>query len=200
MGEKIVRTPAMKEATGQELESRIRSYLLDGGLQCSQCVLALLRDRLGPDSARLEAAAQPFGRGIAGTGNVCGALTGALLALGALYGSGGPEPRPSRVAPIGYLSAQPPTNDLLDAVPAVGIEPPVFSASRELKARLAESAPEGGETLDCHDLSNVDWTAPTRDELSRYYAGDGAATCVRLIGVAVESVRALAPEAPGTTS
>lgn len=146
-----------------------------------------------PPPSRLAGASQA-------PGNVCGALTGALLALGALYGSGGPEPRPSRVAPIGYLSAQPPTNDLLDAVPAVGIEPPVFSASRELKARLAESAPEGGETLDCHDLSNVDWTAPTRDELSRYYAGDGAATCVRLIGVAVESVRALAPEVPGTTS
>ena len=90
----------------RELRSRIRSYLLDDGLQCSQCVVVMLRERLGPRVRDLEAAAIPFGRGMAGTGGTCGALSGALLALGAMHETDPAQPRPRRPVSM-ELSATP---------------------------------------------------------------------------------------------
>jgi C_GCAxxG_C_C family probable redox protein len=59
---------------------------------CSQAIFAAYGEHLGlgkVDSDTCLRIASAFGGGIARTGNVCGALTGALMALGLKYGGGG---------------------------------------------------------------------------------------------------------------
>jgi C_GCAxxG_C_C family probable redox protein len=57
------------------------------GFSCSQSVFSVLAPGLGlPLEAALRVAA-PLGGGIANSGNVCGAVTGALLAIGLKYGA-----------------------------------------------------------------------------------------------------------------
>ncbi|TFH09504.1 MAG: C_GCAxxG_C_C family protein, partial [Candidatus Thorarchaeota archaeon] len=57
---------------------------------CSQAIFATYGEHLGLGKVDFDTAmkiASAFSGGIAGTGNVCGALTGALMALGLKYGS-----------------------------------------------------------------------------------------------------------------
>jgi len=57
---------------------------------CSQSVLATFAPRLGLPEATALKLASPFGGGFARQGHVCGAVTGALLALGLARGSDTP--------------------------------------------------------------------------------------------------------------
>lgn len=63
--------------------------LFSTGLNCTQALLMSFGGRFGllPDTARRLGAA--MGGGMAGTGDVCGAVTGGLLVLGLRYGGGG---------------------------------------------------------------------------------------------------------------
>lgn len=57
---------------------------------CSQAIFATYGEHLGLGKIDFETGmkvASAFSGGIAGTGNICGALTGALMALGLKYGS-----------------------------------------------------------------------------------------------------------------
>ena len=57
---------------------------------CSQAIFATYGEHLGLGKVDFDTCmkiASAFSGGIAGTGNVCGALTGALMALGLKYGS-----------------------------------------------------------------------------------------------------------------
>ncbi|HCM28818.1 MAG: hypothetical protein A2Z99_12180 [Treponema sp. GWB1_62_6] len=56
--------------------------LFAAGYNCSQATFAALAPSLGMDEATALKTAASFGGGIARSGGVCGALTGALLALG----------------------------------------------------------------------------------------------------------------------
>ena len=57
------------------------------GFNCSQSVFSAFAPELGiPDEIALKLTS-PFGGGVAHQGNVCGAVTGALLALGLQRGS-----------------------------------------------------------------------------------------------------------------
>ena len=56
------------------------------GFSCSQAVLAAFAGDNGLSREAALRIAQPFGGGIAGSGDWCGALTGALLAIGHRYG------------------------------------------------------------------------------------------------------------------
>lgn len=60
--------------------------LFDEGFDCSQIVLGEVADRLGITKERAYAAAACFGIGMA-QGGVCGAATGALIAIGLRYGN-----------------------------------------------------------------------------------------------------------------
>ncbi len=61
------------------------------GFSCSQAVFAAFSEPLGLESAKALKIAQPFGGGIAATGSLCGAVTGALLVIGLRYGRVVPE-------------------------------------------------------------------------------------------------------------
>ncbi len=177
---------------GKELRSRIELYLLEEGLQCSQCVIAMLSDRIGPKARVLEEAVLPLGKGISGTGSMCGAVAGALMALALVHQQGsGSQPR--QPAALGYLSSVPPINDWLDVAPAVAVEPPLFPLCRKLIARVHEAVQRHGGDLSCSSISGVDWREPTSEQLARYYRRGGeVATCVEIIARSVETVAELA--------
>jgi C_GCAxxG_C_C family probable redox protein len=56
------------------------------GFSCSQAVFAAFAEELGLDREKALRIAQPFGGGIARTGSICGAASGAILAIGLKYG------------------------------------------------------------------------------------------------------------------
>lgn len=65
--------------------------LFKSGFNCSQAVLAAFSPELGLKSSTALKLAQPFGGGIAHSGRMCGAVSGALLAIGLKYGRIEPE-------------------------------------------------------------------------------------------------------------
>lgn len=57
------------------------------GFNCSQAVFSAYAPQLGIDADTALKLASPFGGGVAHRGDVCGAVTGALLALGLKRGN-----------------------------------------------------------------------------------------------------------------
>lgn len=62
--------------------------LFGEGFNCAQALLAAFAEDLGMDVPTALKVASGFGGGIGRTGEVCGALTGAVMVLGLKYGSG----------------------------------------------------------------------------------------------------------------
>lgn len=61
------------------------------GFNCAQAVLSAFADHYGLDVTTALKLASPFGGGVARRGQVCGAVTGALLALALARGASVPE-------------------------------------------------------------------------------------------------------------
>jgi C_GCAxxG_C_C family probable redox protein len=79
-------TPVSKKAyTAEDLHFR--------GFNCAQAVFASLAESLGFDPALALKIASPFGGGIARSGATCGAVSGALMALGLHSGFSQPDPQ-----------------------------------------------------------------------------------------------------------
>jgi C_GCAxxG_C_C family probable redox protein len=66
--------------------------LHEAGFNCSQSVFATLAPDLGLERETALKIAAPLGGGICRTGEICGAVSGALLAIGLKYGSEVPDP------------------------------------------------------------------------------------------------------------
>ena len=63
------------------------------GFNCSQAVFSTLAEPLGFDRSLALKIASPFGGGIGRTGETCGAVSGALMALGLHSGYSEPDPQ-----------------------------------------------------------------------------------------------------------
>ncbi|MBI2935383.1 MAG: C_GCAxxG_C_C family protein [Chloroflexi bacterium] len=170
----------------RDLQARIESYLAEGW-QCSQCVLLVLQDVTAVGNEPVTRAARTLGRGMGGSGNVCGALAAGMLALG-LESSpklGEDDPLPGVATRLSQTAI--PLNDFLDVFRP--IEPPVFAQCRELRVRFGAELPKAVGSLDCRAISRVNWSRPSEEDLSRYYAPNGGmARCVNLIAKATEIV------------
>jgi C_GCAxxG_C_C family probable redox protein len=59
------------------------------GYNCAQAILLASGQRLGISRQQAIAIAGPFGHGMAGTGQTCGAVAGALMVIGLRYPAGG---------------------------------------------------------------------------------------------------------------
>lgn len=71
------------------LSDTLKKYFLEKKVSCSQAIFAAYGERLSLGKVDYDTClkiASAFSGGIAQTGNVCGALTGALMALGLKYG------------------------------------------------------------------------------------------------------------------
>jgi len=66
------------------------SNLFDRGFYCSQAILCAYSEMFGLDKDTACKIATPFGAGIGWTGNMCGAVAGALMVIGLKYGNTDP--------------------------------------------------------------------------------------------------------------
>jgi C_GCAxxG_C_C family probable redox protein len=73
-----------------ESPSEIAVARMKMNFNCAQAVLVAFAPQLGLDEKQALRMASPLGGGVARRGQVCGALTGALLALGLAKGSDTP--------------------------------------------------------------------------------------------------------------
>ena len=62
---------------------------MKNGMNCSQAVFSVYSQHLGVDHDTALKITSAFGGGISGTGNVCGAVTGAIMAIGLKHGGEG---------------------------------------------------------------------------------------------------------------
>ena len=74
-------------------KSEIAEALHLQGFNCSQAVFATLAEPLRLDRSLALKIASPFGGGIGRTGETCGAVSGALMALGLHLGFSEPDPQ-----------------------------------------------------------------------------------------------------------
>lgn len=75
------------------------------GYLCSQSVLLAYAEELGIGAETAARIAAPFGAGIAYTGSTCGAVTGALMAIGLRYGHDAPDDEQSKKEMFDKLDA-----------------------------------------------------------------------------------------------
>ena len=77
----------VNEDTKQELKERAEELYRNGDYLCSEAVFTVINDYLGqplpPEAVRITSG---FPVGIGGSGCTCGALNGAIIALGLKYG------------------------------------------------------------------------------------------------------------------
>lgn len=76
--------------------SKLAGELFAQGYNCAQSVLLAFEDITGLDRETAARVASSFGGGIGGSGEVCGALTGALMALGLVVGNTDPADKAAK--------------------------------------------------------------------------------------------------------
>jgi len=78
----------MLKKKGSRIMSRSETALnfFNNEYNCSQSVLAAFSESLGIDTDMALRIASPFGAGVARQGEVCGAVSGALMAIGLYFG------------------------------------------------------------------------------------------------------------------
>jgi C_GCAxxG_C_C family probable redox protein len=81
----------MKEQPSPLSEFAVSLHLQ--GFNCSQAVFSTLAEPLGFDPSLALKIASPFGGGIGRTGETCGAVSGALMAIGLQLGFSEPNPQ-----------------------------------------------------------------------------------------------------------
>lgn len=69
---------------------------LNYGKNCSQAVLMAYADQLGLTDEAAFSLAAGFGGGIARNGEVCGAVSGAVMVLGMIHGQPGDDPEKAK--------------------------------------------------------------------------------------------------------
>ena len=94
-----------------------------------------------------------FGGGLGGNGEACGAVAGALAALGMRFSRGREEEKE---------------------------DPRIWAYAEELLRRFREEiSPNRGHIL-CREIAGVDWK--DREQVKQFYRGEKALVCGRLVG------------------
>jgi C_GCAxxG_C_C family probable redox protein len=84
----MAHTPSKPSPAGAPDPVARAAELFAGGISCAPAVLAAFAPGLGMDEEHAARAASCFGGGMVGSGRVCGAITGAMMALGLGHGPG----------------------------------------------------------------------------------------------------------------
>ena len=74
-----------KKLKKEEVKEKALRYFMTG-YNCAESIVKASLEKLNIKNREIEMIATPFGRGIAGFGDICGAASGALLVIGLLYG------------------------------------------------------------------------------------------------------------------
>jgi C_GCAxxG_C_C family probable redox protein len=94
-----------------------------------------------------------FGGGLGGNGEVCGAVAGALAALGLKFSRGREEEKEDKR---------------------------MWDFTHELLKRFREEVVKNHGGILCREIAGVDWK--DRDQVKDYYRGEKARECSRIVG------------------
>ena len=111
--------------------------LFNSNYNCSQAVLAAFADKAGLDDPTALKLASGFGGGIGCSGGTCGALTGAVMALGLCCGTADPSDKTAKV-----------------------------EVYRKVRRLTEEYKLRTGSTI-CRELMGFDMSTPQGDEMSK---------------------------------
>ena len=132
-------------------KSKHAELLFDGGLSCSQAVVGAFTKELDlphPIAMKISSA---FGSGMAGSGETCGAVTGALMVIGLKYG---------RILP-----------DDLEAK----------EKTYELSEELFQSFECKYKSLLCRELKLDDTSNPAKEQLAHLKCTDYVKDAVKIV-------------------
>lgn len=130
--------------------------LFRSGFNCSQAIVAVFSEEHGFPAEIAIKMSYPFGRGMGGCGDTCGALTGAMMVIGMKYGTAGqigmkygatgqPEMKYGTAGQIGMKYG----------VTGPGDAEKMKSAC-EITRRLIELFEAEHGTIICNDLTGID--------------------------------------------
>lgn len=123
-------------------------------MHCSQVLAMVGMEKLGNIDPSVIKALGAFGGGIGGTGNLCGALVGAVSVIGSLYSRGSLEEKEN---------------------------PRMWAATKTvLKNFEALTTPHGG--INCCQIARVDWM--DRDQIKDFYRNPESRRqhCITIVG------------------
>lgn len=109
--------------------------MVKNGFQCSQATFAVLSEDLGIELKQILRLATGFGGGISRLGDICGAISGAIMAIGLKHG--------------------------YDETPNNDAKEKVFLLTKELIEKI--KAKHG--CYNCRDLTGYEWTGPESSKL-----------------------------------
>lgn len=121
---------------------------------CSQAVMAVGQEKLGDINEAVTKAMGLFGGGLAGTGNVCGALLGGVAVISCMYSRGNLNEKEN---------------------------PRMWRLGQKL-AQKFEGLTQAHGGIDCKDISKVDWK--NADSAKEFYANPESRRkiCMQLVG------------------
>jgi C_GCAxxG_C_C family probable redox protein len=96
---------------------------------------------------------EAFGGGLGVNGEVCGALIGALAAIGLRFGRDGEEGKK---------------------------DPRIWDYTRELLKRFREEIVQSHGGIRCQEIAGVNWK--DREQVANYYKGEKFLECARIVG------------------
>lgn len=123
-------------------------------MHCSQALAMAGMEKLGITDPSVIKALGAFGGGIGGTGNICGALVGAVSVIGSLYSRGSLEEKEN---------------------------PRMWAATKTIMKNFETLvAPHGG--INCCQIARVDWT--DRDQVKEFYRNPESRRqhCIAIVG------------------
>jgi C_GCAxxG_C_C family probable redox protein len=123
-------------------------------LHCSQVLAMVGLEKLGVDDPSVVKALGAFGGGIGGTGNICGALVGAVSVIGTLYSRSSLEEKEN---------------------------PRMWAATKAVMKNFEElAAAHGG--INCAHIARVDWM--DRDQVKDFYGNPDSRRqhCINVVG------------------
>jgi len=123
-------------------------------LHCSQVLAMVGLEKLGVEDPSVIRALGAFGGGIGGTGNICGALVGAVSVIGCLYSRSSLEEKEN---------------------------PRMWSATKAVMKNFETlAAPHGG--INCVQIARVDWM--DRDQVKDFYGNPDSRRqhCINIVG------------------
>ena len=135
---------------------------MQGGMSCSEAIFSVYGHHLGVDRDTCQKIASGFGGGIGSTGIVCGAVSGAIMAIGLRYGE------------VGFMEA----TDFTEL-------PKSYGVAREFTKKFKER----NGTIICRDLINHDLL--TAEDIEHAFKTGAFNNCPKFVKDAAEILEKL---------
>lgn len=139
--------------TPKDMRKKAVQLMAVDRFHCSQALAAVGQEKLGKGNDEVIRAMGAFGGGLGGNGEVCGALAGALAAIGLRYSRARADEKEN---------------------------PKMWADAQEMVRRFRDKIVNQGGTIYCRDIAAVNWL--DRVEVKTFYSGEKVKNCVRIVG------------------